>query len=83
MLDDIDTDSLTELPLQPSYIIETSPGNHHVGFGIADRENVAGFALLQERMTKAGIIKAKADKAETTPIAMFAFLAISTTRPRS
>lgn len=62
VLDDIDTDGLNDLPLHPTYIVETSPGNHHVGFGITDRENVAGFAVLQERMTKDGIIKAKTDK---------------------
>ena len=63
VLDDIDTDALSDLPLHPTYIVETSPGNHHVGFGIADQENVAQYRTLLERMTKAGIIKAKADGA--------------------
>lgn len=58
VLDDVDTDTLSEISLQPTYIIETSPGNHHIGFAITDRDNVAGYEILQKRLIAKGLMKA-------------------------
>lgn len=58
VLDDIDTDGLNDLPLHSSYIVETSPGNHHVGFLVTDQENVTGYEILQKRLIAAGQMKA-------------------------
>lgn len=60
VLDDISTDDLTTMPVAPTYINETSLQNNQVGFGITDRDNLAGYELLQKRLIAAG--KMKADK---------------------
>lgn len=49
--DDVNADALSTLPLRPSYILETSPGNHHVGYFVQDPCNVD--LKLADRILKA------------------------------
>lgn len=54
VLDDIGTDALTELPLEPTYELETSPHNYQVGYVLADGDKLPEVDALLQMLSARG-----------------------------
>lgn len=58
VLDDVGTDDLTKLPVEASWILETSPLNHQVGYALRPNENLALLDVLLNGLIAQGRLSA-------------------------
>jgi hypothetical protein len=58
VLDDISTDALSVLPLEPTYVLETSPFNHQVGYSVGMCTELDRATRLYAGLIAKGLAKA-------------------------